>query len=66
MVLGNMIIYAIGLIGLWIFFGNVGLLKLLTMGLFPFLIGDAIKIAAAMALFPLLWRTGQKLYLSKD
>jgi len=66
MVLGNMIIYAIGLIGLWIFFGNVGLLKLLTMGLFPFLIGDAIKIAAAMVLFPFLWEAGQKLYLSKD
>ena len=66
MVLGNIIIYAFGLVGLWIFFGNVGLLKLLTMGLFPFLIGDAIKIAAAVALFPFLWNAGKKLYLSKD
>ena len=66
MVIGNIIIYTIGLAGLWIFFGNVGLLKLLTMGLFPFLIGDSIKIAAAMALFPFLWNAGQKFYLSKD
>jgi len=66
MVLGNIIIYIFGLVGLWIFFDNVSLLKLLTIGLFPFLIGDAIKIAAAMALFPVLWNSGQKFYLSKD
>lgn len=66
MIIGNLIIYAFGLVGLWVFFGNVGLLKILTMGLFPFLIGDAIKIAAAIALFPFMWNAGQKFYLSKN
>jgi len=66
MIIGNLIIYAFGLVGLWVFFGNVGLLKILTMGLFPFLIGDAIKIAAAIALFPFLWNASQKFYLSKN
>ena len=56
MVIGNVIIYFFGLIGLWIYLDNVGILKLLSLGLFPFLIGDAIKIGAAMPLFPLLWK----------
>lgn len=63
MALGNIIIYIFGLIGLWMYFGfgNVGLFKVLTMGLFPFLIGDAIKILAAVALFPYLWKGSEKL-----
>lgn len=63
MALGNIIIYIFGLIGLWMYFGfgNVGLFKVLTMGLFPFLIGDAIKILTAVVLFPYLWKGSEKL-----
>ena len=59
--IGSGIIYIFGLIGLWIYFGNVGLWKILTMGLFPFLIGDAIKAVAAVALFPYLWKGSEKI-----
>lgn len=61
MVIGNLIIYLFGLIGLRLYFGNVGLLKILTMGLFPFLIGDAVKIIGAVGLFPYLWKGSEKL-----
>ena len=54
-----MAIYAFGLTWLSIFLGVVGapndLLSTLTAGLFPFLIGDALKAAAAAALLPLAW-----------
>jgi biotin transport system substrate-specific component len=61
MILGNAIIYIIGLIGLKLYLVDVGLLKLLTLGLFPFLIGDAVKIVAAVALFPYLWKGSEKI-----
>ena len=60
MVVGEIILYIFGLTGLWIYFGNVGLVKILTMGFFPFIIGDVIKIIAAVGLFPQLWKQGQK------
>lgn len=56
---GTAAIYAFGLTWLSIFLGSVGapndLLSTLTAGLFPFLIGDALKAAAAAALLPLSW-----------
>jgi biotin transport system substrate-specific component len=56
---GTVAIYAFGLTWLSIFLGVVGapndLLSTLTAGLFPFLIGDALKAAAAAALLPLAW-----------
>lgn len=64
MVVGNVIIYILGLIGLKLYFADAGLLKILTIGIFPFLIGDAIKIGAAVALFPYLWKGAEKLKIS--
>jgi len=61
MIIGNLIIYFFGLVGLWRSLGNVGLWKILISGLFPFLIGDVIKIAGAVALFPYIWRGSEKL-----
>ena len=61
MVIGNVIIYACGLTGLWIYLGNVGVWKILMAGLIPFLIGDALKIVAAVGLFPYLWKGSEKL-----
>lgn len=54
MVLGNVLIYVTGL--LWL--GTiVGWYKpVLAWGLTPFLAGDAVKIAAAAVLMPLVWR----------
>jgi biotin transport system substrate-specific component len=55
MVLGNLIIYAFGVpwlmasLGLPLFVG-------LESGLWPFVIGDALKIALAAGLLPLTWR----------
>ena len=60
MIIGNIIIYIFGLIGLKFYLGNVTLLKLLTAGLLPFLIGDFLKIIGATALFPFLWKAGEK------
>jgi len=61
MVLGNLVIYALGLVVLWWHFPAAGVWGLLMMGVIPFLIGDAIKIAAAMLLFPYLWNKGQQI-----
>lgn len=63
MIIGEVILYAFGLTGLWLFLGNVSLWKVLTLGLFPFIIGDAIKIAGAVALFPYLWKGCEKVSL---
>lgn len=60
MVIGNLIIYLFGLIGLRLYFVDFSLLKILSVGLFPFLIGDAIKIIGAVGLFPYLWRGSEK------
>jgi biotin transport system substrate-specific component len=69
MVVGNLVIYALGVA--WIaaalqlqpgflaafgFEGMPGLTALLSMFVVPFLVGDAIKIAAASALVPVAWR----------
>ncbi|MFC1704813.1 biotin transporter BioY, partial [Nanoarchaeota archaeon] len=61
MTVGTVIIYVFGLIGLRFYLGNIGLWKILMAGLIPFLIGDAIKILAAVGLFPYLWKGSEKL-----
>jgi biotin transport system substrate-specific component len=60
MVLGNLVIYALGLVWLSQYMGGetVGEIigSTLAAGLFPFLIGDALKIARAMAVLPAAWK----------
>lgn len=55
MVLGNVVIYVFG-VGVLAWVLSLGLTEALAAGLVPFLIGDAIKIAAATAFVPLAWR----------
>jgi biotin transport system substrate-specific component len=59
-VVGNLIIYFFGLIGLRLYFADYSFLKILSVGLIPFLIGDTIKIIGAVALFPYLWKGSEK------
>ncbi|HYN29199.1 MAG TPA: biotin transporter BioY [Dermatophilaceae bacterium] len=54
MVLGNLVIYAVGVSWLMGFL-DVGLAKALSLGLTPFLLGDALKIAVAAGLLPAAW-----------
>lgn len=55
MVLGNLIIYAIGVP--WLLAAlNVDLATGLGYGLWPFLVGDGLKIALAAGLLPAAWR----------
>lgn len=54
MVIGNAIIYAPGL--LWLGLRRGFDAPILEWGLYPFLIGDALKLALATAAFPLAWR----------
>ena len=61
MIIGNIILYTFGLTGLWLYLGKIGIWKVLMAGLIPFIIGDAIKIAGAVALFPYLWKGSEKL-----
>lgn len=60
---GSLTIYAFGVPWLAAFLG-VDLLTALTLGVVPFLIGDAVKIVAMSAVLPLTWRiadrSGQK------
>jgi biotin transport system substrate-specific component len=54
MILGTTIIYLIGFT--WLKFAiDVSWAQALTLGVAPFLIGDAIKVLAAAALFPAVW-----------
>ena len=61
MLVGEGILYLFGLTGLWLFLGKVSLWKLLMAGFVPFIIGDALKVAGAVALFPYLWKGSEKL-----
>ncbi|MEE8445820.1 MAG: biotin transporter BioY, partial [Alphaproteobacteria bacterium] len=54
MLLGNIVIYAPGLIWLGSLFGWDK--PILEWGLTPFLLGDAIKLALATAALPLAWK----------
>jgi biotin transport system substrate-specific component len=55
MVVGNLVIYAVGLVWLKYALGTAWATTL-SLGLTPFLIGDALKVALAAGLFPLTWR----------
>jgi biotin transporter BioY len=57
MLLGNVVIYVPGLAWLAAF---VGADRTLAMGLYPFIIGDLLKIACATALLPLGWKLTKK------
>lgn len=53
MAVGNIIIYAFGLVWLSLL---VGVERAFAVGLYPFLLGDAIKIVLAAMLLPLGWK----------
>jgi len=55
MILGNLVIYAIGVTYLMQFL-DVDLATGLTLGFTPFILGDLIKVAVAAGLFPAAWR----------
>ena len=59
MVLGNLIIYAFGVPWLMAATG-MPLFVALEAGLWPFVIGDALKIALAAGLLPLTWRLANR------
>ncbi|MBW2989244.1 biotin transporter BioY [Candidatus Woesearchaeota archaeon] len=61
MALGSIIIYAFGLMGLRIYFADFSWWKILSVGLFPFLIGDLVKVVGAVGLFPYLWKGSEKI-----
>lgn len=58
MVLGNLVIYAFGVSWLSYLLGSVS--RALAGGVLPFLIGDAVKIALAVAILPGAWKLLQK------
>jgi biotin transport system substrate-specific component len=63
MIVGNLVIYAVGVT--WLKFAlGVDFATAIALGATPFLIGDAIKIAAAAGLLPLTWRGLRKAGLS--
>ena len=53
MVVGNLIIYALGVT--WLA-AQIGWMSAFKFGLFPFLIGDALKIVLGASLLPLAWK----------
>ena len=59
MVIGNVVIYAIGVTYLK-FAIDVTWATALSLGMVPFLLGDALKIALAAGLFPATWRLVQR------
>lgn len=63
MVVGNLVIYAVGVTWLKVAI-DVDWTTAIALGLAPFLIGDAIKIAAAAGLLPLTWKGLRKARLT--
>jgi biotin transport system substrate-specific component len=55
MVLGNLAIYAVGVPYLAVSL-HIGLAKAASLGLYPYLLGDAVKVALAMGLLPGAWK----------
>jgi biotin transport system substrate-specific component len=55
MVLGNLAVYAVGVPWLMTV-AHVDLPRALALGVVPFVLGDAIKVAVAAGLFPATWR----------
>ena len=58
MVIGNLVIYALGVGWLTTIVGSVE--RAFALGLLPFLLGDALKIALATALLPYAWSLIQR------
>ena len=64
MVLGNLVIYAVGVT--WLKYAiDVTWATALQLGVVPFLIGDVVKIALAAGLLPLTWAGLRKAGLLK-
>jgi biotin transport system substrate-specific component len=61
MLIGEVILYSIGLTGLNLFLGNPGILRVLELGLLPFIVGDIIKIIIAIISFPYLWKGAERI-----
>jgi biotin transport system substrate-specific component len=61
MFVGEIILYIFGLAGLWLYLGDVSFIEVLMLGFVPFILGDLIKIAGAVALFPYLWKKSEEL-----
>lgn len=61
MLVGEIVLYTFGLVGLWLYLDNTSLAKVLMLGFVPFIIGDTIKALGAVALFPYLWKGAEKL-----
>jgi len=54
---GNLVIYLFGVMWLWLSVPAISTpAQAIAAGLTPFIVGDAVKIALAMALLPLAWR----------
>jgi biotin transport system substrate-specific component len=57
---GEAVIYAVGLPWLGVFLASVGspndVATTLSLGLYPFIVGDLIKAALAGLLFPVTWK----------
>ena len=65
MVIGNLAIYAVGVT--WLKFAiDASWATALSLGVVPFLIGDALKIALAAGLLPLSWKGLEKLKLRNN
>lgn len=60
MVVGNLVIYAIGVTYLK-FAIDASWVSAVGLGVTPFILGDALKIALAAGLFPVTWRLAQRL-----
>ena len=60
MVVGNVVIYAVG-VTYFKFAIDASWSTALSLGVTPFLLGDALKIALAAGLFPATWRLTQRL-----
>ncbi|MBW2976305.1 biotin transporter BioY [Candidatus Woesearchaeota archaeon] len=61
MLVGEAVLYTVGLAGLWLYLGGVSLAELLMLGFIPFVIGDILKVLGAVALFPYLWKGAEKI-----
>lgn len=55
MAVGNVVIWVCGVLGLMVVLG-IGLGAAISAGVVPFLLGDAVKLALAVAIVPTLWR----------
>ena len=58
MIVGEVILLICGLTGLYFYLGIASIWKVLMLGFVPFIIGDVIKIAMAIPLYPYLFKKG--------